>query len=174
MVIRPFTARFNCDRNNYFIILEARMAMVQSKTITTKEIGEELDKHYRNTDNKDECIEYFFLDIRITKVDYAFCNNFDPLDELKEMPGRWQRVEDWSGVYFGKFPKEKIGDSKTEWEKARDTEARLSENVRRPLLATVNGKLKEFSRAINDDRVPKVYIKFSRACLYTPEGMETD
>ena len=149
------------------------MATVQSKTITTKEIGEELDKHYRNPD-KDMYIEYFFFDMRITNVDYGFCNNFDPLTELEKLPGKWRGVEDWPGVYFGKFPKEKIGDSKNEWEKARDTEARLSENVRRPLLATVNGKLKEFSRAINDDRVPKVFIKFSRACLYTPEGMETD
>ena len=147
--------------------------MATVKPITTKEIGEVLDKRYGET-GRDADIEHFFLDIRITNVDYGFCTNFDLLTELGKLPGKWQGVEDWLGVYFGEFRKEKIGDSTTEWEKARDTEARLNEKVRRSLLATVNAKLKEFPRAINDDRVPKVFIKFSRACLYTPEGMETD
>ena len=149
------------------------LAMTHKDTISTKEIGQELNDNFGKS--TDEHIDRFFFHVRIKVTDQRL--SCDPLAILREiltdqqLHGEWKQVtpvEDWPGLFYGQYEK-KASSNETEREKER----RLAE-VRRLLKTKIGEELKKHSRGVNDQTVPEVLVLITRACLYTPEDMETD
>lgn len=105
-------------------------------TITTKQIGETLDREYPN--NSPGPIDYFYLQFRqcfIYKPKQKEARNLLTKELLKNATTcTWKKIHpgrDWPAVFFGKFER-----STSEDENERQQEVRLNRNVVRSLKKT--------------------------------------
>ena len=148
-----------------------------TKTINTKDIGSELDREFGEDKINDDKegnfhINRFFCHVRmkVTDQDLSQLKIVDVLREI-DPEGDWKKVEpseNWTGLFYGQHKRSHRQD-----ETERQREQRLSE-VRKELMARLRKELATHSRGVNDTTEHGVYVMITRACLYTPEDMDTN
>ena len=130
------------------------------KTISTDEIGATLKETYGEPfqQDQDKHIDYFYLRVgkQIAHKTSDIFSELDLIQGLKE----WKEVEEWPGLFFGKFCKS------PPFETESDREERLDSKVRRPLIGGLKHRL---DGATN--RLP-IHAMFHRACLYDNNEIE--
>ncbi len=140
------------------------------EVVTRKEIGRELYKDFGETnDNKDASIDRFYMLVRVKFTDQELNIGDEALKILREIKPdcKWRKVtpvEDIPGLFYGQYKK----DSETE----REREKKL-DDVRRKLKTKLGEILSKHSRGATDQTKPEIIVLLTRACLYSPDYMNT-
>ena len=123
-------------------------------TVSTDEIGTKLKETYGRPSQRDQDkhIDYFYL--RVGKqIAHKTSDVFSELDLIQGLK-EWKEVEEWPGLFFGKFCKS------TWFETERHREESLNFKVRHPLIDELQHRLGGAKNPL------PIHAMFHRACLY--------